>query len=357
MKTHRNIPNIASLISHTSVSTDISKSLLVLSMITLIVPVLPGCNKIMHPQDGDFTEPISKASVKLAVHNTDLARIHHIDALVFNDDPLQRLDCFQHLDTFSDKEVPLGSCSGNKKVLLCANSCRGIDQWRQCSSLAQAKDLKVNLEDENRNYPVMVSQFDIVAGNKADIIMERLSSTVELRSICCDFSGKPYKGEKITEAKVYLININATCSLMPSDDETIERVINHGGLIDQDMESFKDKNLILQSINDIGIDTAHPDCKFPCYPNTTSEETVGSPFTRLVIEGKIMGETWYWSIDINRENGNEPGGIERNRRYIFDITITSKGTKDPNICVSREMVQTLFEIKTWKEKEEYHIAF
>ena len=85
----------------------------------------------------------------------------------------------------------------------------------------------------------------------------------------------------------------------------------------------------------------------------------------VVIEGKIQDETWYWPIDINRdsgpgEEGGGPGegvGIERNRRYIFDVTIRGKGTKDPDMPVTSMMAETILKVQTWKEKEEYYVGF
>ena len=82
---------------------------------------------------------------------------------------------------------------------------------------------------------------------------------------------------------------------------------------------------------------------------------VGSPFTRLVIEGKIQGETWYWPIDINRDEAGV--GIERNSRYVFDIILRSKGTKDPDTPASPEMTEIKFETRKWKEKDGYHVEF
>ena len=86
-----------------------------------------------------------------------------------------------------------------------------------------------------------------------------------------------------------------------------------------------------------------------------------------MIEGKIQGETWYWPIDINRgwvgsEGGPGVGsgvcpGVESNRRYVFDVTIRGKGTKDPDTPVTAAMAETVLKAQTWKEKEEYFVGF
>lgn len=353
MGIHRNFYKLTFIISHTSVYTEFNQSLLVLSMIALIVSVLQGCNK--HPQDSDFTEAVDKTSVKLAVHTSQSSQIHSLDALVFNDDMLQRLDCYQRFENWSEGAHLIGSCSGKKIMLICANLKMDTNDWRQYNSFKKAGELKVELENEEREFPVMASCINIKAGESSQVKLERLSSEVELRSICCDFSGKPYAGENITEAKAYLINVNACSSLLPQEHESTERIINQGGLIKDDIEIFNDKSLIFSNLDTINLNRQFISKRFTCYHNACSEETIGSPFTKLVIEGKIQGETWFWPIDINR--GNKGNGITRNSRYIYDITIRSKGTKDPDNTISNEMTDIIFKTEQWQEKDPYHVSF
>jgi hypothetical protein len=116
-------------------------------------------------------------------------------------------------------------------------------------------------------------------------------------------------------------------------------------------------NTITDTLETINPSHTYPGVRLLCYPNLASEETLGTPFTRLVIEGKIQGETWYWPINVNRDCGTDHEGIERNMRYIYDITIKSKGTKDPNTPIIPEMAETIFKTERWEEKEPYYVAF
>lgn len=365
MKTHRSIFTMFS--SKLDFFTVSLKSLLILSVVTLTAPVFQGCNDSSHPQDSDFTEVQTRASVKIAVRKPNDAQTHTLDALLFNDDQLQRIDCYQQMTWNGQESVLVGSCAGNKIVLLCANLGWDKDVWRQYPSFPAAGAARVNLEDEEREFPVMVGCMRMHAGDQTPIKLERLTSEVVLRSVSCDFSGKPYAGEQITDARVYLTNLNATCSLMPGEKETIERIINHKGLIQEDIKALKDSTLVVKHIGDFGQVRIHPSASLLCYPNTSREESLGTPMTRLVIEGKIQGETWYWPLDINRNGADGVGaddsggvtdyGVGRNCRYVFDVTITGKGTKDPDRPVTREMAETIFKIEQWNEKEEYSVAF
>lgn len=357
MKRHRTFTHIAFANSLDSVYTVFFKSQLILSLVILTAPVIQGCHKHEHPQDSGFTEVQQMSSVKLAVRQMEDTQIRTIDAFVFNDDPLQRIDCYQRFDDFNGEYVSVGACSGRKLMLLCANAPWDAKGWEDVSSYCKATSIKVNLEDENRAYPVMSATVHADAGENAEIILERLSSEIELRSLRCDFSGKPYQGECITDARAYLININGTCSIAPTTDETIERIINHGSLIPDDIIKFDTSQPVSADIGTITSVFTSPEIRLLCYPNTAEHESLGTPFTRLVIEGKIQGETWYWPININRGCGSDHEGIERNNKYVYDITIKGKGTKDPDTPIVPKMVETIFEISRWKEKEPYHVAF
>lgn len=356
MKTHRKHNLIAFAISRFHFYT-VSQSLLILGTVTLTTPVFQGCDMHEHPQDSGFTEGKTKSSVKLAVHLPEGTPIRSIDAFVFDDDRTRRIDCYQRCSDFNGEELLIGSRGGSKIAILCANAPWEKMEWEDVYSFNKTAAIKVNLEDEESEYPVMSAAFRMDAGKDTSAVMERLTSEVVLRSIRCDFSGKPYEGEAITDAKVYLTNVNATCMIVPGSEYTIERIINHGSLIPEDVINFKNINIITDSLKTINSSPQHPEIRLLCYPNLSSRETIGTPFTRLVIEGRIQGETWYWPVSINRDCGTGHEGIERNRRYVYDITIRSKGTKDPDIPIVPEMAETIFETERWKEKEPYHVVF
>jgi hypothetical protein len=299
-----------------------------------------------------------KTSVKLAVHLNSVTPIRSVDALVFNDDRLQRLDCYQRFDNLPDKTLLIGSCAGSKMIALCANSQWKKDEWRAVDSYHRFKHIKADLTKEDRDFPWMSAIFTTDAGSDAaGVRLERLSSIIRLNSICCDFSGKPYCGEEISDARIYLTNISRLCSVTGEDPEKVETIINHGGLIRDDLESFNDSSLIISHLGTIGTTPAYHGVELLCYPNTAKHEDAGTPFTRLVIEGKIHDETWYWPININRGSGRDHEGIRNNMIYSYDIIITRKGTKDPDMPVTFDMAEVVSKVERWTEKDEYYVSF
>jgi hypothetical protein len=197
------------------------------------------------------------------------------------------------------------------------------------------------------------------AGSDArpELVLRRISSEIHLKSLKCDFKGKAYEGEKLSDIHVYLTNVNASCRIW-DDTGTTARIINQGRLIKEDVARFEDPNLIYQKVDgEVGADGITTDIKLRCYPNMAEEEGPGSPFTRLVIQGVLDGEVWYWPIDINRGEGRSPEGIEGNCSYSFDIVLTRKGSADPDTAIKTESATIMMEVEKWEEKEEYSVAF
>lgn len=355
MKTHRSIINIAFNIY--LVLLLISKSLSILGLATLAVSVFQGCSKQACSQDSNFTEATPIVSVKSAVHYSSESPINTIDALVFNNDIIQKIDCYQRFEHITEDVINIGSCGGPKIIFLCANSIWNKDEWRIAESFHKTNQMRVNLEEEDRSHPIMCAEIHTDAGaSNMEANFERLSCMVGIRSISCDFEGKPYDGEKVTDARAYLINVNGSSSIRPQSSDHIERIINHRGLINDDIKAFKDSTLIISHIGTISPTASYPDIELTCYPNTCTQENAITQFTRLVIEGKILGERWFWPIDINRDQYGK-GGLERNMKYSYDVVITRKGTKDPNKPITSEMAVIAFEAEKWTEKEEYQVAF
>ncbi len=328
---------------------------LILSILIPLVPMLHGCESLH--QDGSFTGAYDKTQpVKLAVLNSK-EDVETLEVLAFNDDQLQKLDCYQRFENPVSGTVNISSQNGEKIIMACANSHFDRNDWMHISSLAGLEEIKVELENEVRGRPVMSGSLRTKAGSSGESIMlERLHSKVILRSISCDFTGKAYDGEQIRNARAYLTNVNATCPIW-GECLYAERYVNRGMLSEADISRFKDESLIINDLGTIGKDIIHCNVNMICYPNLPDSEGPGTSFTRLVIEGEIAGQIWYWPIDINRGDDIAQEGVGRNMEYIYDIRITRKGSADPDTAIETGCVEFIMEVREWKEKDEYKEVF
>lgn len=328
-------------------------------IVLMITPVLHGCESL-HMEDGGFTDAVT-VPVKVAVHWDRGSKERRMDMLVFRNDRLQYLECWQRVPCEGSGEVAVASTTGEKILMACSGLESTPEDWMWISSISSLADAWTALEKETRDSPVMSGSCRFHAGSSTDarpeLVLRRVSGEVHLRTLKCNFKGRPYEGEKLSDIHVYLTNVNASCRIW-DDPGTATRIINQGRLVEEDIVRLEDQSLVYQRIEkDVGAEGITTDIRLRCYPNMAEEEGPGSPFTRLVIQGELDGEVWYWPIDINRGEGCLPEGVEGNCIYTFDIELTRKGSADPDTAIKTGSANIMMEVEKWEEKEEYSVVF
>ncbi len=290
----------------------------------------------------------------------DYSGIRSLDVFVFNNDRRQALDCYQRFDDTDKHSYTVVSSNGERLITALANSPYGKDIWLSMGSRAFLKKIRINLEDETGDNPVMLGEMSVDTRQSPifkELYISPLTSEVRLNSIRCDFRGKEYEGENLSDVKVYLTNVNAECSIIEEEEAPPTRIINTGRLEEGDIGKFKDASLIFRYIHsEVGSTAIHPAISLRCYQSNYPDETPGTPYTRLVIEGKLSGRTYYWPINVNRDTETEPG-IWRGRCYSYDVTITGKGSSSPDIPIRTAAINFSKKVTEWKEKEEYEVRF
>jgi hypothetical protein len=326
-------------------------------LLTLLPAIVYGCSHNVLPEEVASLKERSCSLTKFSYYNSP-SEGSTLDILAFENDIFKRLDSYMRVERFNGSTAIAESTGGDKIFFFCLNGQRTRYDWTDIQSYNSLQKIRCDLEKEGHTRYTMTGECCTEAGRSDGISVEftPLISMVRLESLSCDFSGTAYADKKINNIKVYLTNVNADCEIFAEEPVLPERIINAGRRCWEEIEGFKEPSMVSYDyLGTIGNKVVRPDIKLRCYPNNSAEESPGSPFTRLVIEGKIQGQTYYWPIDINREGtGN---GIGRNRRYIYDIEITRKGSDDPDIPVRTEMINIKLEVEQWKEKEEYGVIF
>lgn len=285
--------------------------------------------------------------------------LHDIDIFTFDDDQLNRLDSYTKFSTSNGECIELKSRNGKKIVFACANSQRSSYDWADISSLASMDKTYADLRYDNPKSPLMTAISKINASDPVETTLSFrcLMSEIVLRSVRCDFSGRPYEGLPIKNARVYLTNVNSRCSITSEGCILPAQIVNGGALNIEETEEFNYPEMLIRNIDgDITDKVRRTEISLYCYPNASPEYSPGTPFTRLVLEGEIDGTVYWWPININR-SGEIEEGIYRNRRYIYDLTILRTGSSDPDSAIEKECAEIIMEIKPWDEKEEYTVYF
>lgn len=363
MKTYR--PNrwregvFPKVISHKLSSSIYHKLILSQLKFSAFLPLLFSCQSVVM-ETQETPEGESHGTVlKVAGRSGNLSG-SSLDIFTFDNSKSGLLDSYQRYEDFHSDEVFLRSCSGEKSVFACADGQRSRQEWSIVNSQESLDMLYADLRKERREHLCMTGSCSMEAGRGQtyDIRLRTLASEVILSSISCDFSGRAYKDRSISDVKVFLTNVNAKCSLTAEGEILPTEIMNAGGLDEEDMAGMAEPDLLMQEITEgITESTSPVNISFICYPNASRKESPGAPFTRLVIEGKIDGETFWWPININREEGMDEQGIHRCRQYIYDLTITRKGSSDPDEVVETDAVRLQLNIKPWEEKEAYQVSF
>lgn len=317
--------------------------------LSLLPVIVTGCSDSVLPEINLISQ--SKLISKIQIMNLgSLSTESTLDILIFNDDKLKRLDSYQRIEGFNDDIAHASSTEGDKIFFLYYGSRDDRYGWAQINSLKTLGKISCDLEDEDKDNPVMTAQCRCVAGESdVQVELKSLTCMVHLTDLQCDFSGTADANATVTEVKAYLTNVNATSSITPESSTNSIRLINAGMLNPADLEGFKDRSIIMQEITDkLGLEMVRPDVRFLCYP---ADKDTGRN-TRLVIEGKIEGHTYYWPIEIG-DNGN----ITRNTIYSYSILLRRRGTSDPDTLIDRGDVEMKVRVKPWEEKDNYYVGF
>lgn len=329
-----------------SVST-LYKLILSKSTILTLLPALFSCG-IESP------ETVTRISLAMAEASGTL------DVFTFNDDRLMALDSYQHWEQTAGNDIGIRTQNGKKRVFICANGQRSRQDWAGVNSASSLDGIQVDLRNERRQAPCMTGTADIETGSSETfhVGMRRIASEIKVNSLRCDFKGKSYEGEALTDIRIYLTNVNVRCGITEDGAVMPAEIINAAGADYDDIAEFEEPDMIIKELQgSIGAEGRLVGAGLWCYPNASRNAGPGTPFTRLVIEGTLEGETYWWPIEINREKDAREPGIYRNRQYLFDICLTRKGSSDPDTVIETDAAEIKMSIRPWEEKEEYMVSY
>lgn len=278
--------------------------------------------------------------------------IGRIDAFVFNTTD-GRLDCCQSFECPENK-LDISSSSGDKTIYLIANTPARDYRWSEIGTLQNFRRMILRLENDSLEQPAMVGGANIKSSDrgKCSILLNPVGARICLNSLICDFSGTAYEGQKLKNLRVYLNNVNADTRIDSHINDAF-RFINVGALREDDVREFASPEIICHSLGvEVDKKGIKPKIEFLCYANPATEESLATPFTKLVIEGNIDGKTWYYPINIA---GGAP--INSGVSYLYDIVLKRKGCTDPDTSISLTDIEMKFKIVQWKEKNEYVAEF
>ena len=333
-------------------SGSITKTFLVSLLTISLVPVLGGgCTK--NEDEGRIEDDL--IYTKTALESPAETSIRCLDIFFFNDDRLQRLDSYQRFEGGTITSATCASRSGPKILVVLANASEDRFTWSEINSLSALSRITVELGNDNPAAPVMSAAVRLKAGADKSVrmVLEPLMAKIVLKAISADFSGRSYSGAKLENVKVYLTNVAGACRMIPdSTDSAPGIILNSGRLSESDLKSLAIPEMLYHELQGpAGTAVRRPGMEFFCYPSEADRPGLGTPPTRLVVEGQIDGKTYYYPVEVNRSAlGRTPPGISRNNRYEVSMYITRKGSDNPDTSIEPGTARVILEIEDWTSK-------
>lgn len=268
------------------------------------------------------------------------ASLQGLDLLFFQDGPLYRLDAYQHLDRVSGNRVNGTSSTAARKVVILSNYPTDTYPWTGIRSLESLADLPFRLADEDPAAPMLYGES--AAGTMSQVTLRPMLAKITLRSIACEFSGRPYAGEKLQDVRAYLTYVSQECRPFAPEDPP-SSWLNAGRLDEAGTAALAHPETVLQTLTASLGGRIYPSAGFYGYPNPSDGTEFGNPVTRLVIEGKLRGTTYYYPIDLP--------GLEADVQYRMDVTLTRAGTTDPDLPAVAGSIRLESQVLDWDGRE------
>lgn len=271
--------------------------------------------------------------------SSGMSGIRRLDLFVFNEDGLMELDSYNSMVRPSTPYVTVTSGAGDKILVVLANYDSDRLETSDFRSYEALESIRCEFKDEDPSFPVMSGECHFCAGSDGYIPIQitPVMSDICVDFIKCNFSGRGYSSTSLENACIYLTNISGSSEIMRQDGFHVNELENYGSLDRTYLSSMKHPEMVFRNV----IPGHWSPYDLYCYPNDCADGAPGSPHTRLVLQGDIDGRTYYYPVEINQDGfGYTSGtrGVSRNIKYSYSLTITRKGSTDPDTLVNPEEI-------------------
>ena len=309
---------------------------------TKILSLLIGVPAFLLSCTDALQEETLPYKTQIYIHKTAKTTAGTLDLFFFNEDALLTLDAYQRFSNPLDGRIDAASRSGDKWVAGILNMPGDIWSWSDVNTFQRLSERVSDLTEEQSGRPVMTGLCRIRAGRdrQCTLDLKPLTSRILLHSLCVDFHARPYRGAVLEDVDVYLVNVNRTVRLFDDGTATVPSTwLNMGE---------REEGSPICHLGRVE-GTVLPSAEFFCYPNSTVEEGLGRPLTRLVIEATMMGQRYFYPVNLPE--------IGRSETLSLDITLTRTGTAGPDEPAGSGSVQCHLNILPWEEMEPWTVLF
>ena len=314
--------------------------------------------------------PATKASGSEHGNSANDANINTIDILIFNNGAGAEnglLEVYKNLSgsQLTDlSNIEITATTGAKKLFIIGNSHIG-SRLKSITKLSDFEAIESSLLNENVKDFCMTYSSETTLAPVTEITAEltRLVARVKLGSLKTNFAETSFEGMPLEDVKIYLLNAHSNKLLYNGEAAGNSTIFNYKRAATSEYESAKMDGILYEEMNSPLTPSSEITSRFfYCYENLLVSETVSDRFTRLVIEGKLNGTTYYYPININREgfgyvSTTSHKGVKRNASYSINCVISGIGSNDPDEIIENSAISVDITVTDWEDVDTAEINF
>lgn len=251
--------------------------------------------------------------------------IRRVDIFSFDIDNDYALDSYQsNSEQVGRGGLTIYSGEGRRLVVAIANMTLRAEQIESVRTLDDLERLEAELVNDSPEYPIMSGSAQIEAGRdrtcSIGVTPVLCEIDVSLRVELCD----ELEGVGLEEAQVYFTGASGRAELLRGSGFSPTEILCSGTLSEYDLQRLCYPRMLCQYLGRVPstVDKMPFRTTLFTYPNEITQESVGSPYTRLVVEALIDGRTYYYPIPLK--------DLRRAVRYEVDLTLTHPGSSSPD---------------------------
>ena len=258
-----------------------------------------------------------------------------IDLFFFDMPPgAQLLDSYQQLLLPQDKAFGV-SASGPKHLVALSGKAGEKNRWTRIRTFGNLCKHTFSLDRESSSAPLLYGEILLPEGSsrQVELPLHPMLTAIRLRSVSCDFSGRPYAQTRFVNTQTFLSYAGSECRPLGEGGGEPVSWMNPGCLDTLAVQVLPEPDMLWQKgIGEIGRTRLYPNQTFYCYP--------GAP-THLVLEGHIGDKTCFYPIPLPP--------LVPDTRLELDITLRRMGSTAPDIPTESGAVILELRCLPWEE--------
>ena len=265
-----------------------------------------------------------------------------VDLFFFDTVGVQLLDSYQQVTNLQQALYGL-SGTGAKRLVALSGKAGEVDDWSRIRTYGDLCKHSFSLERDSARSPLLYGMLLLPDGASRQAVMELhpMLTAIRLRSVSCDFLGRPYIGGTFNNQQLFLTYAGSECLPLETGDGGPVSWMNPGYLDSVAVRRLPEPEMLWQDgCGEIGLQRIYPEKTFYCYPGAQ---------THLVLAGTIGTITCYYPIPL--------GELKADTCLELDITLRRMGSPSPDIPT----VSSAFVLETqtlpWEEREPYTVTY